>query len=118
MGTKFKVRLKTNTKFQIFFSLLAISVSVTLVGLFVFDKQFEQTVYKGFFKAEIIKVLGTSGQMSYGAIKYKGRTHRIRSAMLLKLNQKVCVGIVEPSILIRFPGYMVVDDVNCSQQEN
>jgi hypothetical protein len=116
MGTKFRVRLKTKTKtkLQIIGSLFSIAVSITFIGLYLFDMKFAQTEYKSFFETEINRVLGTSGQMFYGGVTYKGRSHRVRSITRLRLNQNVCIGEVEHIIPFKINSYIVVDDDRCS----
>lgn len=94
-------------------SVVAIAASITFIGLYVFDAKFAQTEYKGFFKTEINSVLGTRGQISHGVVKYNGRSHRVRSTTLLRLNQKVCVAIVEHFLPFKLNTYFVVDDDNC-----
>ena len=93
--------------------MLIISAAIVTIGLNLFKSKSRQIEYQGFFNAKIIRVLGTSGQMSYGAVIYKERQHRVRSTMLLRLNQKVCIGIIESSRFIRLRGYIVVDDAKC-----
>jgi hypothetical protein len=114
MGTKFRVRLKTKVKLQMLGFIFAVAVSITFIGLYVFDMKFAQTEYKGFFETEINRVLGTVGQMFYGGVTYKGRSHRVRSIKRLRLNQTVCIGIVEHIIPFKLNSYIVVDDNKCS----
>lgn len=110
MGTKFRVRLKTKAKLQIIGRILVLAIPIALIGLYVFDFKFAQTEYKGFFKAEINRVLATGGQMSYHSVSYKGRTYKVASIKRLRLNQKVCIGIVEHVVPFKINTYFVVDD--------
>jgi hypothetical protein len=114
MGTKFRVRLKTRVKLQIIGSLFAIAASITFIGLYVFDMKFAETEYKYFFETDINRVLGTDGQMFYGGVTYKGRSHRVRSITRLRLNQNVCIGVVEHILPFKINSYIVVDDDKCS----
>lgn len=114
MGTKFRVRLKTKVKFQIIGSLFAVAVSITFIGLYVFDLKFAQTNYKYFFETEINRVLGTGGQMYYGGVTHNGRSHKVKSTTRLHLNQNVCIGVVEHILPFKLNSYIVVDDDKCS----
>jgi hypothetical protein len=114
MVIKYRVRLKSKVKLQMIGFLFAVAVSITCIGLYAFDMKFAHTEYKGFFEAEINRFLGTGGQIFYGGVTYKGRSHRVRSVTRLRLNQKVCIGVVEHVLPFKLNSYVVVDDDKCS----
>ena len=111
--TKFRVRLKAKTKLKIFLSILAISSLITFVGLSLFDSEGTNIKYDKFFESKINRVLGSGGQFYYGAVRFQGRTYRVQSIKLLRLDQKVCVGRVESVLISEFNLYKVVDGAMC-----